>query len=187
MILATQHDGGGRDGASDNVFLLRCTQPSDPGAAIVSRDLGLGESPMKRREFIRLIGNTARPTVEWNETDYDVVGEGPPLGRISTMSNLSRLLARRVDGIFLSKHDIAVLAALGLLDPNDLLRAVDVLDLQPVHLSLRTRRPSPGSAIASADDPVAQTRTPCRPLRVATPRSVGQLDRRRDLIASKTR
>jgi hypothetical protein len=41
---------------------------------------------MKRREFIRLIGNTARPTVEWNETDYDVVGEGPPLGRISTMS-----------------------------------------------------------------------------------------------------
>ena len=28
----------------------------------------------------------SRPTVEWNETDYDVVGEGPPLGRISTMS-----------------------------------------------------------------------------------------------------
>src|ERR1035437_10377567 len=32
------------------------------------------------------------------------------------------------------QHDIAVLAALGLLDPNDLLRAVDVLDLQPDHL-----------------------------------------------------
>ena len=48
--------------------------------------LAWGESPMKRREFIRLIGNTARPTVEWNETDYGVVGEGPPLGRISTMS-----------------------------------------------------------------------------------------------------
>src|SRR5271156_6161673 len=31
--------------------------------------------------------------------------------------------------------DIAVLAALGLLDPNDLLRAVDVLDLQPDHLA----------------------------------------------------
>src|SRR5881397_1382409 len=33
------------------------------------------------------------------------------------------------------QHDIAVLAALGLLDPNDLLRAVDVLDLQPDHLA----------------------------------------------------
>ena len=29
------------------------------------------------------------------------------------------------------QHDIAVLAALGLLDTNDLLRAVDMLDLQP--------------------------------------------------------
>src|SRR5665811_2581437 len=33
------------------------------------------------------------------------------------------------------QHDIAVLAALGLLDPNDLLRAVDVLDLQPDHFA----------------------------------------------------
>src|SRR6476619_6548278 len=33
------------------------------------------------------------------------------------------------------QHDIAVLAALGLLDPNDLLRSVDVLDLQPDHLA----------------------------------------------------
>src|SRR6478735_2572041 len=33
------------------------------------------------------------------------------------------------------QHDIAVLAALGLLDPNDLLRAIDVLDLQPDHLA----------------------------------------------------
>src|SRR5450432_3722530 len=33
------------------------------------------------------------------------------------------------------QHDIAVLAALGLLDPNDLLCAVDVLDLQPDHLA----------------------------------------------------
>src|SRR5674476_1120715 len=33
------------------------------------------------------------------------------------------------------QHDIAVLAALGLLDPNDLLRAVDVLDFQPDHLA----------------------------------------------------
>src|SRR5665647_1578947 len=33
------------------------------------------------------------------------------------------------------QHDIAVLAALSLLDPNDLLRAVDVLDLQPDHLA----------------------------------------------------
>src|SRR5580765_4698330 len=33
------------------------------------------------------------------------------------------------------QHDIAVLAALGLLDPNDLLRAVDMLNLQPHHLA----------------------------------------------------
>src|SRR5271154_1529111 len=33
------------------------------------------------------------------------------------------------------QHDIAVLAALRLLDPNDLLRAVDMLDLQPDHLA----------------------------------------------------
>src|SRR5882672_19837 len=33
------------------------------------------------------------------------------------------------------QHDIAVLAAFGLLDPNDLLRAVDMLDLQPDHLA----------------------------------------------------
>src|SRR5260221_13655972 len=33
------------------------------------------------------------------------------------------------------KHDIAVLAALGLLDANDLLRAVDMLDLEPDHLA----------------------------------------------------
>ena len=33
------------------------------------------------------------------------------------------------------QHDVAVLAALGLLDANDLLRAVDMLDLQPDHLA----------------------------------------------------
>src|SRR5882762_2292700 len=33
------------------------------------------------------------------------------------------------------EHDIAILAALGLLDTNDLLRAVDVLDLQPDHFA----------------------------------------------------
>ena len=33
------------------------------------------------------------------------------------------------------QHDIAVLAALGLLDANDLLRAVDMLDLEPDHLA----------------------------------------------------
>src|SRR6202163_658695 len=33
------------------------------------------------------------------------------------------------------QHDIAVLAALALLDPNDVLCAVDVLDLQPDHLA----------------------------------------------------
>src|SRR5215470_11577570 len=33
------------------------------------------------------------------------------------------------------QHDVAVLAALGLFDPNDLLGAVDMLDLQPHHLA----------------------------------------------------
>src|ERR1035437_9151449 len=33
------------------------------------------------------------------------------------------------------QHDMAVLAALGLLDANDLLRPVDMLDLQPHHLA----------------------------------------------------
>src|ERR1700730_2794065 len=42
-------------------------------------------------------------------------------------------LAQQVERVG-RQHDIAVLAALGLLDPNDLLRAVNVLDLQPDHL-----------------------------------------------------
>src|SRR3974390_722499 len=33
------------------------------------------------------------------------------------------------------EHDVAILAALGLLDANDLLRAVDMLDLQPHDLA----------------------------------------------------
>ncbi len=33
------------------------------------------------------------------------------------------------------EHDVAVLAALGLLDPNNLLRLVDMLDLQSDHLA----------------------------------------------------
>jgi len=33
------------------------------------------------------------------------------------------------------QHDIAILAALGLLDTNDLLSAVDMLDLQPDHFA----------------------------------------------------
>src|SRR6202166_2211141 len=43
-------------------------------------------------------------------------------------------LAQQVERVG-RQHDIAVLAALGLLDPNDLLRAVDVLDLQPDYLA----------------------------------------------------
>src|ERR1017187_3762622 len=43
-------------------------------------------------------------------------------------------LAQQVERVG-RQHDIAVLAALGLLDPNDLLRAVDVLDLQPDHFA----------------------------------------------------
>src|SRR5262245_58343365 len=33
------------------------------------------------------------------------------------------------------EHDVTVLAALGLLDPNDVLRAIDILDLQSDHLA----------------------------------------------------
>ena len=33
------------------------------------------------------------------------------------------------------QHDVAIPAALGLLDANDLLGAVDMLDLQPDHLA----------------------------------------------------
>src|SRR6202158_3352699 len=43
-------------------------------------------------------------------------------------------LAQQVERVG-RQHDIAVLGALGLLGPNDLLRAVDVLDLQPDHLA----------------------------------------------------
>src|SRR5260370_6842578 len=43
-------------------------------------------------------------------------------------------LAQQVERVG-RQHDIAVLAALGLLDPNDLLRTVDVLDLQPDHFA----------------------------------------------------
>src|SRR3984885_6086130 len=43
-------------------------------------------------------------------------------------------LAQQVERVG-RQHDIAVLASLGLLDPNDLLRAVDMLDLQPDHLA----------------------------------------------------
>src|ERR1700682_2910497 len=43
-------------------------------------------------------------------------------------------LAQQVERVG-RQHDLAVFGALGLLDPNDLLRAVDVLDLQPDHLA----------------------------------------------------
>ena len=37
--------------------------------------------------------------------------------------------------IAVDQHDVAILAALGLLDANDLLCAVDVLDLEPDYLA----------------------------------------------------
>src|SRR6266404_7017547 len=43
-------------------------------------------------------------------------------------------LAQQVERVG-RQHDIAILAALGLFDANDLLRAVDMLDLQPDHLA----------------------------------------------------
>src|SRR5262245_12867884 len=47
---------------------------------------------------------------------------------------------------FNREHDIAILAALGLLDPNDFLRPVDMLDLEPHDLA----RPQ-STAIAEAE------------------------------------
>src|SRR5216683_4195120 len=57
-------------------------------------------------------------------------------GRCGIVTRRARLppLAQQVERVG-RQHDIAVLAALGLLDPNDLLRAVDVLDPQPDHLA----------------------------------------------------
>src|SRR5450631_4788776 len=43
-------------------------------------------------------------------------------------------LAQQVERVG-RQHDIAVLATFGLLHPNDLLRAVDMLDLEPDHLA----------------------------------------------------
>src|ERR1019366_4277549 len=43
-------------------------------------------------------------------------------------------LAQQIECLW-RQHDIAVLAAFGLLNPNDPLRTVDVLDLQPDHLA----------------------------------------------------
>src|SRR6266851_6052299 len=57
-------------------------------------------------------------------------------GRCGIVTRRARLppLAQQVERVG-RQHDIAVLAAFGLLDPNDLLRAVDMLDLQPDHLA----------------------------------------------------
>jgi len=56
--------------------------------------------------------------------------------RLRTMTRWARLppLAQEIERLG-RQHDIAVLAALGLLDANDLLRTVDMFDLQPDHLA----------------------------------------------------
>src|SRR6266478_432511 len=67
-----------------------------------------------------------------------VAGKQPAFGHgcSSIVSRWARLppLAQQTERLW-RQHDIAVLAALGLLDPNDLLRAVDMLDLEPDHLA----------------------------------------------------
>jgi hypothetical protein len=57
-------------------------------------------------------------------------------GRCGIETPSARLppLAQQVERLG-RQHDIAVLAALGLLDPNDVLRAIDMLDLQPDDLA----------------------------------------------------
>src|SRR5258705_2701573 len=57
-------------------------------------------------------------------------------GRSGIITRWARLppLAQQIERLG-RQHDIAVLAALGLLDPNDLLRPVDMLDLEPYHLA----------------------------------------------------
>ena len=52
---------------------------------------------------------------------------------IETATNLPPL-AQQIERLW-RQHDIAVLAAFGLLDANDLLRTVDVFDLQPDDLA----------------------------------------------------
>ena len=71
----------------------------------------------------RRAGLTARkqPTVLKGRCGIETAAHLPPLPQ-----QIERL--RR-------QHDIAILAALGLLDANDLLRGVDMLDLQPDHLA----------------------------------------------------
>src|SRR5260370_565972 len=57
-------------------------------------------------------------------------------GRSGIVARWSRLppLAQQIEHLR-RQHDIAVFAAFGLLNTNDLLRAVDMLDLQPDHLA----------------------------------------------------
>src|SRR3984893_8226149 len=66
------------------------------------------------------------------------VGKQPALlrGRRGIVARWSQLppLAQQIERLR-RQHEIAVLAALGLLDANDLLCAVDMLDLQPHHLA----------------------------------------------------
>src|SRR3984893_7975824 len=67
-------------------------------------------------------------------------GNETPPARLPPLAQQDRRVGRQ--------HDIAVLAALGLLDPNDLLSAVDVLDLQPDHLA-----GAQAAAIAGTEQP----------------------------------
>ena len=57
-------------------------------------------------------------------------------GRSGIVSRWARLppLAQQIERLG-RQHDMAILAALGLLDANDLLRLVDMLDLQPDHFA----------------------------------------------------
>src|ERR1700730_5723104 len=72
----------------------------------------------------RLTGPSA-----WKQTAllHGSCGTETPLARLPPLPQQVERVGRQ--------HDIAVLAALGLLDPNDLLRAVDLLDLRPDHLA----------------------------------------------------
>src|SRR5260370_14033897 len=105
-----------------------------------------GKGVSKRRERYALgdsgrLGGLMKEAVEWagcHRLPGPLAWKQPALlhGSCGIEPPPARLppLAQQVERVG-RQHDIAVLAALGLLDPNDLLRAVDVLDLQPDHLA----------------------------------------------------
>src|SRR5260370_40197734 len=67
-------------------------------------------------------------------------------GRFGIATRWARLppLSQQIEHLG-REHDVAVLAAFGLLNPNDLLCAIDMLDLHPDHLASTQPAPVPNT------------------------------------------